>query len=55
MAEENARVIPVFEAFVNEDLMTNTAENPMCPEVKLVLQDKTVPTGCGTAVRNCMT
>lgn len=21
-------VIPVFEAFVNEDLLTNTAENP---------------------------
>lgn len=28
MAEENPRVIPLLEAFVNEDLLTNKAENP---------------------------
>lgn len=28
MAEEKARVILVFEAFVNEDLLTNAAETP---------------------------
>ncbi|GAB0177676.1 hypothetical protein GRJ2_000232900 [Grus japonensis] len=27
MAEQNTRVIPVFKAFVNEDLSANAAEN----------------------------